>query len=880
MVRNNDEAPRSVVGTTAAALDDTPAADPGFRFVEAVPVSTGHDVVVRSRHNLACSLCRAKKRKCDGGRPACSSCVKHHRADPSIAPELCVYEESAKRRRKSRKLDGDASRAPAGPRKKSKTIDHRDETQEVVLAEASPATCTHTISPASSTLDDSTPPATISTATALELRRAALLGPGDPSLLDLIPAAGLDLSFPGLRHSLFATPSVPGPFSAAHAPAHLRLDDSFLGLLNAALDGDPGASNSFRVPGCAPVAVSVVPPDKRDTMQTFSDLDEHLVAVFFAVVNPGLAIIDEGAFMESFVPKDRQPTALVSAIRGAALLKRFRTRTAALQYYFAIAKEHLAKIEDDALSFLQTSVLLALWDYGALCGTASYKWNARACAELFRLDVPMSEMFENPLKFSIWIVPNVDTTDRDKEARLRAMAGVFYLDTMVLMVSALGPSLEEDDFQYLFIVWETRLRRKRDTVRATNGVMIRDSAGSGEWRDRFWGFPSDTVFDDGFGRRHPFLTQCKTSTWWVPGDVTVPDVPPFMATTEFDIYHQVQLSFIIRKVCRYAFLTSVATSDEVAMVPVLKLLAKPIDPDPIHEALMEFYASIPASERPFPTLDDIPLPGKPLPVFPATASWMRSATSLNVLLSFFSALILLHDGMISLGRGMERRFTLREGTPTRVPDPSRQRPLDVVGVAAHGMVHILHGVYRAHGCVFPTRTHRWRDWAQAAATAPTTTAPSSPLAPSPEECMRLDTVLRNTLPPEITEMLAWEGDKLLPKVLTAHEAVAGGTRDPDLGPESPPPPMPLAQNPLTAFFIFSAAVAVLRLVVCDDLPGSNRTFREELNAGPIVAECLPGITSVMVPTLMELARVWKTADKDTPTEDAAGIGVMSCTQTL
>ncbi|KAJ3118234.1 hypothetical protein HDU96_002965 [Phlyctochytrium bullatum] len=242
---------------------------------------------------------------------------------------------------------------------------------------------------------------------------------------------------------------------------------------------------------------------------------------------------------------------------------------------------------------------------------------------------------------------------------------------------------------------------------------------------------------------------------------------------------------------------------------------------------------------------------------------MHSATSLNVLLSFFSAMVLLHDGMISLGRGMERRFTLREGPPTRVPDPSRLRPVDIVGAAAHAMVHILRCVYRAHGCVLSTCTHRWRDWALAAAPPAAAAGSGSPLAPSSEECVRLDTVLRNSIPPEITEMLAWQGDRLLPKVLTAHVGVAGGTREPVLGPSSPAPPMPLVQNPVTGFFVFSTVVAVLRLVLCDDLPGSNRTFREELNAGPIVAECLPGITSVMVPTLMELARVWKTADEYT-----------------
>ncbi|KAJ3108288.1 hypothetical protein HDU96_007570 [Phlyctochytrium bullatum] len=833
-------------------------------------VSTGHDIVARSRLNIACIRCRAKKRKCDRVRPACGECVRRHRADPSVPPaKLCVYQESTTKQRKPKKPDGDVDGAAVQSRIEP-TATQRYETLENLLTEASPSP--RTVSSPSSTRKDSTPSASISAATALELCRATLLGPSGPSLLDLFAAAPstglLDFSSPRLRHSIFAPPSVPGPFSAPHAPSHIRLDESFLGMLQAALDGNT-AGDTLQVPGHRPVAVSVVPPPPPVvSMQHYSDLDDHLVAVYFAAVNTALPIINEAEFMKAFVPKDRQPVALVSAMRGAAalfsnhpkLLERFRTRTAALQHYFATAKEHAAKIEDDALKFIQTSILLAMWDYGAFLGAESYKWNGRACQELFRLDVPSSEVFANHNKYSIWFVPR-EATERESEARFRAMAGLFFLDTMVLMVSALDPTMYEDERQCHLIAWEARLRAKREAVRAARGVIAKDGWEPGEWVERFWGFPADTVFDDGFGRAHPFLTQCKTSTWWLPGHVTVPDVPPFMATTEFDLY--LQISFIIRKVCRYAFLTSVATGDEVTTVPVVKLLTKPIDPDQMHEALMEFYASIPPSERPFPTLDDIPLPGKPLPAFPTTASWMRSATSLNVLLSFFSALILLHDCTISLGRGMERRFVLREGPPSRIPDPSRLRPVDIVGAAAQAQVYILRGVYHAHGCVFPTRTHRWRDWAKTADPASMMTDPGSPLGPSPEECVRLDTVLRNTLPREITEMLGWEGDRLLPKLLTAHEGAAG-TRDPFLGPLSPPPPMPLAINPVTPFFVFSAAVAVLRLVVCDDLIGSNRTFREEMNAGSIVAECLPGITSVMVPTLMELARVWKTADISRP----------------
>ncbi|KAJ3118236.1 hypothetical protein HDU96_002967 [Phlyctochytrium bullatum] len=55
--------------------------------------------------------CRAKKRKCDGGRPACGECVKRHRADPDVEPaNLCVDDVSKRGFRKRRNKDGDTGR--------------------------------------------------------------------------------------------------------------------------------------------------------------------------------------------------------------------------------------------------------------------------------------------------------------------------------------------------------------------------------------------------------------------------------------------------------------------------------------------------------------------------------------------------------------------------------------------------------------------------------------------------------------------------------------------------------------------------------------------------------------------------------------------------
>ncbi|KAJ3118235.1 hypothetical protein HDU96_002966 [Phlyctochytrium bullatum] len=263
----------------------------------------------------------------------------------------------------------------------------------------------------------------------------------------------------------------------------------------------------------APVAVSLYPPPPPPAypMQSFGDLEEHLIAVFFAAVNTALPIIDEAEFLEGFVTCSKQPLALLSAMRGAAV-----------PFSNHPTKAHMEEVEDDALRFVQTAILLALWNYGAFLGTESQMERSRVHGALSDGHSKQRRLCQPRTSISIWLVPRSDTTDWDAEARFRAFAGLFFLDTMVLMVSGLDPTMEENENQYQLIVWEARLRARREA-------------------------------------------------------------------------HQVQLAFIIRKVCRYSYLTSITTGDQLATVPVLKLLAKPLDPDSIHEALMDFYASIPAS---------------------------------------------------------------------------------------------------------------------------------------------------------------------------------------------------------------------------------------------------------------------------------------------
>ncbi|KAJ3207874.1 hypothetical protein HDU67_007176 [Dinochytrium kinnereticum] len=907
------------------------------------PTMPADRVSEKTRYNLACARCRAKKRKCDGNRPACSNCVRAQaKSGGKEDLNICYYEETVKRK-------------PRKPTNRSDALLDKLNALESMLKplqnslpfqtlgatigsteERSPSLSQHLSEEGDDPCDDSPAQQTITTAQALEAQIqfimkgtsssaqtalvksprlpsrdlfSSLSTPGAISANSLLNGSSSSYFLDDLPESMFINPSA-SPFTSAMS--EVRMDESLFRSLGSPLFSE---EMPLRMEG-AREFTNFVPlistTSQNACVENFADLETHLIAIYFTYVNRMLPMMREDIFLADYVPVNRHHSALLNAMMGTATIfsqhpqiyKRFKSPYKAAQHYLELAEKQVVTVTDCVVS-MQTMMLIGFWDFYQLilplipyinyhrdafleCKLVN-QWIGQSCRESHKLNLRNSLEFCD-YKFSVWRGPIDQATPAQYEIRYRTWQTLFILDTSATMVSGLSLALAEEDYASVLVNCERRLKTMiRNHAKRKGGrgevpgpppefasMAAGDTAGaSGEWKKVFANVPGDSVFDvPSPVRRHPALFRAKESVfarWGVEPADWVKEVPAHLLTSEFDQYYLVQLSFIIRRICRLTQRRNVPPdfTDSFAALSVLPSLA---DATQLHEALIQFYFSLPESERPFKSFDDIPSSSSvgtevPYPSSQSHASWVLRSSAVNLQMNFFAALALLHDPSLSDGKRQYKISALACGGGKRI------NSLEVLVMAQHAQVHILRCVYSAYGGAFrPAPSKAARNAANAVAAAMTSDSGLSPpyteasSASSPAACCS------PPVPVTVGDMAGMTSAGRLEHLMSLWDQSGGGgkapTPDPSQTPpplprempfsvENPPPPLPMVECPMSAFFLYTNAVSVLTMLMPGGVP-DHMVQLARSDDGPV--SCLVGIRTVVIPALVEIMRVWRVGE--------------------
>ncbi|KAJ3114760.1 hypothetical protein HDU96_001703 [Phlyctochytrium bullatum] len=938
-----------------------------------VPPIPGDRIAEKTRYNLACARCRAKKRRCDGARPACSNCVKAQaRNTGGDENVMCYYEETVKRKpRKATKNRSDALldklnalESMLKPLQNSLPIPSIGDKSSSPVEECSPhLSQDDDDSPA---YDDSPNEPMLTAAQALEAQLAfvmngktpastALVRTGSPVLpaSDLFsaltnPAKAIAKHNPSsttpassdpttafflgdLPESFFTNPSM----SFAAGLSEVRIDETIL-------EGFAGGNPASRFAGTVPYA-SFVPLKASMAVKSYQDLETHLIAIYFTYVNRMLPMMREDVFLADYVPVNRHPPALLNAMMGTATIfsqhkdiyTKFKTPYKAAQHYLELAEKQVGTVTDCVAS-MQTMMLIGFWDFGCFFGMQAYQWIGQSCRESHKLNLQNSREYCD-YKFSVWRGPIDMATPAQYEVRYRTWQTLFLLDTCATMVSGLPLALAEEDYSSFLIQMERRLKtmvRKRGRKMQSSSsssspapapsptsskpnrssprimsaslpgargdkVLTRDEfasmsasdaiaetldpASASEWKRVFANVPDDSVFDvPSPVRPHPALFRGKESVfdrWDVEPEDWIKEIPAHMMTTEFDQYYPVQLCFIVRRICRLIQRRK-EEADYEDSAPALSVLPTLLDVPQLHDALIHFYYSLPESERAFKSFDEIPaaslsgVGAVPHPLSSDHAPWVHRPSAFNVQMMFFSALAILHDPATSDGQRLFRTSVKACSVGKKL------NSLEVVVLAQQAQMHIVRCVYSAYGGAFRPAPSKAATSAANLVTASMAevSPPTSPTGgglfgePSRERMERVSAVFNTSMdkcdPTQLADQAA-QGPPSPPSSGSPPTATMKEGAEPRRGvspplpteqpfsAENPPPPLPMVECPMSAFYVYTTAVTVLTTLLPNGVP-PPLSQQVRADDGPLA--CLAGIRTVAIPALVEMMRVWRVAE--------------------
>ncbi|KAI8846407.1 hypothetical protein BC829DRAFT_419158 [Chytridium lagenaria] len=446
-------------------------------------------------------------------------------------------------------------------------------------------------------------------------------------------------------------------------------------------------------------------------------------------------------------------------------------------------------------------LLIGLWDFGCFFGMQAYQWMVRAAGNPTNLTFVTCVSFVNT-SFPSGVDLPTKPSPAQFEVRFRTWQSLIVLDTSATLVSGLPLAIAEEDHACNLVLLEKRLktlaeeserRRRGDSSPALdNDVDLKSMSPSddnglsaSEWKRIFANVPGDSVFDvPSPVRPHPALFRARDPVfmrWKVEPAEWVREVPTHLLTSEFDQYYLVQLCFILRRICRLRQRSDMSNdfTDSAAAISVLPNLP---DVTQLHDALIQFYHSLPEGERPFKSFDDIPssstISGSlPHPSSNSHASWIHRASAVTLQMYFFAGLALLHDVSKSDGKRMYRM-----GSATG----KRLNSLEVLIQAQHAQVHVIRPA--------PSKT------ASDAANAIEAAMRTSQTSPPPE---------KNTWP-----LFGVSGKDTLGGKKPAQPSPSPPTpplplpREQLFSVENPPPPLPMVECPLAAFLIYANSLWV------------------------------------------------------------------------
>ncbi|KAI8590275.1 hypothetical protein BDZ88DRAFT_506460 [Geranomyces variabilis] len=556
-------------------------------------------------------------------------------------------------------------------------------------------------------------------------------------------------------------------------------------------------SNATHAPSLSPRAV--VPQQEPPHLFT------HLIALYFEVINPCMPVFDEEDFFANLIPVNNHPPAVLYAMyayatpysRHPALFEElYGNPLAASELFHAEATRSLDGIQNQ-VTRMQVLIMLGKWNFGMNQVARAYQLLSAAIQASERSRLGYFGGHEKQRLIPLWGPAPVDAPLHTLKSMRATWALCFTADTYISMTTDVGLAIEESSYVHLLAEAVEGAR----AVAADPTLALADirppQEGDGSWRRILEGHPSFSVQD------------FRPHAWSPPVDqleVACSQTKPWF----------LQLQFILRRITRFCRAVPFDSHmyDGTSAGIVLSVLpnsggATPMTREAersrLHDVLLEWWASIPATERAFDDLNAF-RSGNPVPPLPSVAQ-LGSYQYAMMNVFFVAAFSHLHHreegtidampGNSAIGYATRRPTSPAAGSgitttssssssPQQPPSPPpRATSREILGLALRAQVFLIRSIYAANGF--------------------------------------------DSIPP-------------------APSTNSSATNYVGFSPQHPPPPAILIQNPMTLYACWSAAEAALV-----DL---SRTPRGSAEREAMTKEMFALVAGVFLPVLDSSVRIW------------------------
>ncbi|KAJ3415213.1 hypothetical protein HDV05_005353 [Chytridiales sp. JEL 0842] len=458
--------------------------------------------------------------------------------------------------------------------------------------------------------------------------------------------------------SIFVNPSV----SMTSNISEITVDEAFLrSIMSQDATSSPGTSAdindillSLSATTNPHTTISAMP---HTLSSPYQDLERHLIAIYFAYVNPGCLLLKEDAFFENYLPVNHHPPALINAMKGLAVLysnhpqiyKEHKTRFKASKFYMDLAEKQVTQ-SMETIPATQSMALLGIYAYGVDYGQRSYQWVGQASREAEKFELILSD--REFYRFSVWAKASTQFSPMQREIGRRMWYCVYNIDAYCSMVSGLPLSINETEYEFLLTrspsntpqstfgqTWCNDSAQDSKNVADSGGGLVR-GVDKRTWVASFAIPPLESIYDiDGETRPHALADQMKRQK--------NPTLPLYMNCDADDSVYVGQITYIIRRVNRFKRWTPVSstTPTSATLTPLCGINQSEVLK--LHDIIIKWYDSLPPHCKAFRSLADFSDQNTSPPFIPPSAGphqeWALRVRAVEIQLLFTSALTLLHD---------------------------------------------------------------------------------------------------------------------------------------------------------------------------------------------------------------------------------------------
>ncbi|KAJ3229276.1 hypothetical protein HDU81_005510 [Chytriomyces hyalinus] len=514
------------------------------------------------------------------------------------------------------------------------------------------------------------------------------------------------------------TPSIPSaiarPSPSGSDPVHSLLTSPKVNPSSMTSSGGSGLGVSNGVNSSSSSNSGGTPQSNTPSLScgyVLTELDEHLVMLYFAFLSTKIFMFHEPAFFANLYPQNKHPSFLIYSICAMACLfsdhkgiaEFGTTRNCCADYASRAVKEMnhdvISAIDNDSIEAVQSLLLLAVIEYSFNQPVKAYRKMVTAIQMSIRLKLDQEDpnVAMNPL--SIWPEKTQFYSSEKLMVRRKVWEFCMYFDTCIGLAGGLPLVIYEAAYMYLLSPPKCPEVEARLEAMDQSKLDLGEKAKLKKIKDLLAREKAKT--DEGLKHFKHCLANPPTETVFDSLNMHVKVRPQEI----YDKYHLImnQLSFILHRVIRLnytvrtagkplsnAFFPGQSIHSNPGLSIVQSIIPPPQDAVSIHDALIDFYSVLPPEYKPFLSLAQF-YPIHPSndqenahPVF-APEYDPTPIHTISIVTNFLSALVTLH-----LPRTDDTRpaFKIDSGLDGYKKVTSAQ----VVFLARKGMVFLVRGL--------------------------------------------------------------------------------------------------------------------------------------------------------------------------------------------